>query len=63
MAGGAVRTLTASDYGERHHGYWGTTAANLTEYVERVVRTYEGEKTEGETFAEWAHRAEEDKLK
>jgi sulfite reductase (ferredoxin) len=39
------------------------TAANLTEYVERVVRTYEGDKTEGETFGEWAHRAEEDKLK
>jgi len=39
------------------------TAANLTEYVERVVRTYEGDKTQGETFGEWAHRAEEDKLK
>jgi len=39
------------------------TAANLTEYVERVVRTYETEKTEDETFAEWAHRADEEKLK
>lgn len=39
------------------------TAANLTEYVERVVRTYDSNKTEGETFAEWAHRADEELLK
>ena len=39
------------------------TAANLTEYVERVVRTYDTNKTEGETFAEWAHRADEELLK
>jgi len=39
------------------------TAANLTEYVERVVRTYDAEKAAGESFAEWAHRADEEKLK
>ena len=39
------------------------TAANLTEYVERVVRTYDSNKTDGETFAEWAHRADEELLK
>ncbi|MFM7029465.1 MAG: nitrite/sulfite reductase, partial [Micrococcales bacterium] len=39
------------------------TAANLTEYVERVVRTYDADKTPGESFAEWAHRADEEKLK
>jgi sulfite reductase (ferredoxin) len=39
------------------------TAANLTEYVERVVRTYDANKSEGETFAEWAHRADEELLK
>jgi sulfite reductase (ferredoxin) len=39
------------------------TAANLTEYVERVTRTYASEKQGDETFAEWAHRADEEKLK
>jgi sulfite reductase (ferredoxin) len=39
------------------------TAANLTEYVERVTRTYVSDKTGEETFAEWAHRADEEKLK
>jgi sulfite reductase beta subunit-like hemoprotein len=28
-----------------------------------VVRTYDTNKTEGETFAEWAHRADEELLK
>jgi len=39
------------------------TAANLTEYVERVTRSYVSDKTGEETFAEWAHRADEEKLK
>jgi len=39
------------------------TAANLTEYVERVVRTYDANKDAGETFAQWAHRADEELLK
>ncbi|MEN9715613.1 MAG: hypothetical protein RJA35_1080, partial [Actinomycetota bacterium] len=39
------------------------TAANLTEYVDRVVRTYDANKEVGETFAEWAHRADEELLK
>lgn len=38
------------------------TAATLPEYVERVVRRYDADKTEGETFAQWAHRAEEEAL-
>jgi sulfite reductase (ferredoxin) len=38
------------------------TAANLDSYVERVVRRYDEDAAEGETFAEWAHRAEEEAL-
>ena len=39
------------------------TAANLTEYVERVTRTFDADKLADETFAQWAHRADEEKLK
>jgi sulfite reductase (ferredoxin) len=35
------------------------TAENLPDYVERVVRRFVELRTEGETFAEWAHRSEE----
>ena len=38
------------------------TAANLDEYVERVVRRYDEDSFDNETFAEWAHRAEEEAL-
>lgn len=38
------------------------TASNLTEYVERVTRRYDADKAGDETFAEWAHRAEEEAL-
>ena len=38
------------------------TAANLVDYVERIVRRYAADRTEGETFAEWAHRADEEAL-
>ncbi len=39
------------------------TAADLPEYVERVVRRYAADRTDGETFAAWAHRAEEETLR
>ncbi|ALV46478.1 sulfite reductase [Arthrobacter alpinus] len=39
------------------------TAAELPDYVERVVRQYVGARTDGETFAEFAHRADEELLK
>ncbi|EMY35265.1 sulfite reductase, beta subunit (hemoprotein) [Arthrobacter crystallopoietes BAB-32] len=39
------------------------TADGLVEYVDRVVRRYDGQHVEGETFAEWAHRADEEDLK
>ncbi len=38
-------------------------ADELPEYVERVVKNYSETATEGESFASWAHRAEEDELK
>ncbi|UUX57561.1 nitrite/sulfite reductase [Glutamicibacter halophytocola] len=38
-------------------------ADELPEYVERVVKNYSASATEGESFAAWAHRAEEDELK
>ncbi|MGH3651435.1 nitrite/sulfite reductase [Glutamicibacter sp.] len=38
-------------------------ADELPEYVERVVKNYSASAAEGESFAAWAHRAEEDDLK
>ncbi|GGT65261.1 nitrite/sulfite reductase [Actinomadura citrea] len=40
-----------------------TTSAGLTDYVERVVRRFDEQRTGGETFAEWVHRADEADLK
>ena len=39
------------------------TSAGLTDYVERIVRTYLDEREEGERFASWALRADEEKLR
>ena len=39
------------------------TAADLPDYVERVVRQYVGARSAGETFAEFAHRVDEELLK
>ncbi|TYB42853.1 nitrite/sulfite reductase [Actinomadura chibensis] len=36
-----------------------TTSAGLTDYVERVVRAYDKQRGEGESFAEWVRRADE----
>ncbi|HKS02315.1 MAG TPA: nitrite/sulfite reductase, partial [Arthrobacter sp.] len=36
--------------------------ADLPDYVERVVRRFVADRTEGQTFAEWAHAAEEEAL-
>ncbi|WP_372490900.1 nitrite/sulfite reductase [Actinomadura terrae] len=40
-----------------------TTSAGLTDYVERVVRRFDEQRTEGERFAEWVRRADEADLK
>jgi sulfite reductase (ferredoxin) len=39
------------------------TAAELNDYVERVVRRFVAQRTEGERFAQWALRAEEADLR
>ena len=39
------------------------TSAELGDYVERVVRRFAEQRTEGERFAQWVHRAEEGDLK
>ncbi|MFC4001395.1 nitrite/sulfite reductase [Prauserella oleivorans] len=39
------------------------TSAELTDYVERVVRNYLAQRTEGERFAQWVARAEEADLR
>ncbi|SEG33631.1 sulfite reductase (ferredoxin) [Nonomuraea solani] len=40
-----------------------TTAKALPDYVSRVVSNYDGQKKEGETFADWVQRADEADLK
>lgn len=37
-------------------------AHEVSDYVDRIVRRYEQQRTPGETFAQWAHRADEDHL-
>jgi sulfite reductase (ferredoxin) len=37
-------------------------ASEVADYVERVVRRYGDERQDGETFARWAHRADEEAL-
>jgi sulfite reductase (ferredoxin) len=38
------------------------TSAELTDYVERVLRRFQQERTDGERFAQWAARASEEAL-
>ncbi|GAB3567982.1 nitrite/sulfite reductase [Spelaeicoccus albus] len=38
-------------------------AAELADYVERLVRTFLAEREGSETFAQWAHRADEESLR
>ncbi len=38
------------------------TAAELPDYVERVVRRFVSERSGEESFATWAHRSAEDAL-
>jgi sulfite reductase (ferredoxin) len=35
------------------------TADELPDYVERVLRNYVGDRTDGESFATWVRRADE----
>jgi sulfite reductase (ferredoxin) len=38
-------------------------AADLSDYIERIVRRYESDRAKGETFADWAARAPETSLR
>ena len=40
-----------------------STADDLPDYIERVLRRFQDQKEEGETFAVWASRAEDEDLK
>ncbi|WP_248965837.1 nitrite/sulfite reductase [Sphaerisporangium perillae] len=39
------------------------TATELPDYIERVLKNYQSQKNDGETFADWVQRAEEADLK
>ncbi|SDR29878.1 nitrite/sulfite reductase [Thermostaphylospora chromogena] len=52
----------SSGFGRKVRGLK-TTAAELPDYIERVVRNYDAQRKDGETFAEWVQRAEEADLK
>jgi sulfite reductase (ferredoxin) len=49
-------------FGRKLRGHKVTTAG-LADYVERVTRNYLADRTEGERFAQWAVRADEELLK
>ncbi|MBK1786475.1 nitrite/sulfite reductase [Prauserella cavernicola] len=51
-----------SGFGRKLRGHK-VTSAELTDYVERVVRNYLAGRTTGERFAQWVTRAEEAELK
>ncbi|MDO5498192.1 MAG: nitrite/sulfite reductase [Propionibacteriaceae bacterium] len=38
------------------------TAEDLPNWTERIIRRYAADRTDGESFAQWAHRAEEEAL-
>ena len=39
------------------------TATELPDYIERMLRKYQDDRTDGETFAAWVRRADEALLK
>ena len=51
----------AGSFGRKVRGLK-VTAAELPDYVERVLRNYEADRQEGESFAEWTVRATEAEL-
>lgn len=50
------------EFGQSVRGFK-VPADDLTDYVEKVVRNFLDDRSEGETFAKWSRRAEEEKLK
>jgi sulfite reductase (ferredoxin) len=57
----ASGTGSAGSFGRKVRGLK-VTAKELPDYVERVLRTYEADRSEGESFAEWTVRATEQQL-
>ena len=51
----------AGSFGRKVRGLK-VTAADLPVYVERVLRSFDADRNEGESFAEWTVRAEEGQL-
>jgi sulfite reductase (ferredoxin) len=39
------------------------TAAGLPDFVERILRSFEADRADGESFASWVRRADESALK
>jgi sulfite reductase (ferredoxin) len=58
--GGSLRGGDAGDsgFGRKVRGLK-TTSAGLTDYVERVLRRFQADRADGETFAQWTLRASE----
>jgi sulfite reductase (ferredoxin) len=56
--GGSLRGGDAGDsgFGRKVRGLK-TTSAGLTDYVERVLRRFQADRADGETFAQWTLRA------
>ncbi|WP_442904655.1 nitrite/sulfite reductase [Glycomyces sp. MUSA5-2] len=52
---------SAASLGRKSRGLK-VASEDLGDYVERVIRRYLAGRTEGETFAQWVHRAEESEL-
>ncbi|HWG60394.1 MAG TPA: nitrite/sulfite reductase [Streptosporangiaceae bacterium] len=52
---------TGSGFGRKIRGLK-TTAAELPDYLERVLRRFEAGRQDGETFAQWASHAEEEEF-
>jgi sulfite reductase (ferredoxin) len=61
--GGALRggDASGSGFGRKVRGLK-TTADDLPDYVERVLRQYMGNRKEGETFSQWTLRASDEEL-
>ena len=61
--GGHLPTADGADttFGRKLRGLK-VTAEQLPDYVERLLRTYRAQRTDGESFAAWVHRAEEGQL-
>ncbi|MBO0870344.1 MAG: nitrite/sulfite reductase, partial [Micromonosporaceae bacterium] len=63
LGGGlALAQGQAGGFGRKLRGLK-TTADGLTDYVERLARRYATGRTEGERFAEWVARADEEALR